>query len=509
MKIYLKLILLLAALGFMACGEDYLEATKPASNLTETEFTSNVTLDDLVRGAYFNLKSPGRHGVIDIPSYRDLSTDILEQKTYSQASVASGFWNVQPLYLRQTDINDIEAVEFPWAGAYQVIYNANTVLEFYANNPPIDDAFAGWVPRIQGESHFLRAFAHYQLATNYAPPYQSAPGAESVILQTESAAAPTDLGGLSTNEEVYTQIVNDLKQAIALLPEEFDINRDPEDYQDRAKRDAARFLLAKVYFLMGSSFWQSGLDGDGGALEQINAIIDGGNYPLFTGDDLNQIFRQNGLGQKVSETVWYAAYYFRNAWRTPTSQRYYSNFTGNQRQRAFAFSKATLAQIGWDDEATAQGDERYNDWFRRFEADGSGLEGADPTFGGEYEDDYNVWCAKFTNRTDNFIVFRSPELYLMRAVIRLADGDLEGATQDVNVTRERAGLTALTNATAEDIEQEWIKEYAFEGRRLFYLQATQQNVGPGDRLGLTEISYDDPSLVRALPRSELTRNPNL
>jgi hypothetical protein len=49
----------------------------------------------------------------------------------------------------------------------------------------------------------------------------------------------------------------------------------------------------------------------------------------------------------------------------------------------------------------------------------------------------------------------------------------------------------------------------FEGRRLFYLQALQLPVPPGDRPGVSPIPYNDPSLVRDLPRAELTRNPIL
>ena len=49
----------------------------------------------------------------------------------------------------------------------------------------------------------------------------------------------------------------------------------------------------------------------------------------------------------------------------------------------------------------------------------------------------------------------------------------------------------------------------FEGRRLFYLQALQEPVPPGDRPNTQPIPYNDPSLVRDLPRAELTRNPLL
>ena len=170
-----------------------------------------------------------------------------------------------------------------------------------------------------------------------------------------------------------------------------------------------------------------------------------------------------------------------------------------------------LGNLGWDDEAVAQQDERYNDWYRRFDRGATDSTRIDPVFSGDYTDPYNVWCSKFTDRTANFIVFRSPELYLMRASIRLAEGDAAGAAADVNVTRTRAGLPELGTVAARDIELEWVKEMGFEGRRLFYLQALQAPVPPGDRVGerANPIPYNDPSLVRDLPRAELTRNPVL
>ncbi|MEM9830527.1 MAG: RagB/SusD family nutrient uptake outer membrane protein [Bacteroidota bacterium] len=483
-----------------ACsGEDFLEEAKPSINAAPETFQTNTALDDLVRGAYFNMKSPGDLGPMDLLIYQTATTDIAELKEF--ANIVSGDRNMLPVYLRQPEINDIRFVEFPWSGAYSMLYNANTVLQFYEENEPPIDGFESWVPRMQGEAYFLRAFAHYLLVTTFSAPYNSDPQAIGIILQTAPAASPTDYQVLATNQEVYDQIIFDLKQAITLLPEEYDPAVHPEDYQDRAKRDAARFLLAKVYFLMGSEFWNSGQDGDGGALEQVNTIINSNRYPLLQSDSLQQIFLAKGLNQKVSETVWYATYYFRNAWRAPRLERMYSNFTGN-RDRGIAVSKTTLEEIGWDDVAVAEQDERYNDWYRRYEA------GEDPAFSAEeYEDPFNVWCAKFTDRTANFVVFRSPELYLMRATIRLAGGDATGATEDLNVTRTRAGLAPLTTATEADVSAEWIKEMGFEGRRLFYLQATQQSIPPGDRTGTQAIPYDDPSLVRDLPRVELVRNP--
>ena len=500
MKKFIYIITAFAAF-FAGCnGEEFLDEAKQDINAVPVEITSNETLDDLVRGAYFNIKSPGLFGPIDLLLFQDMQSDIVEFKEYSRAN--SGKYNAQPVYTRQREVNDLDLVQFPWAGAYTLLFNTNVVIDFLDNNGPIDDQFASWAPRMKGEAYFLRAFAHYLLATSYAPPYSSNPQAPSIILRTKPTNAPTDFKGLSTNEEVYTQIISDLKNAIDLLPEEFDASLHPEDYQDRAKKDAARFLLAKVYFLMGSDYWTSGRDGDGGALEQINAILSTNKYPLYQGEDLGEIFLKKGLNEKVDETVWYLSYYFRNGWRTPRFSVYFSEL--NNRNRSFAMSKATLNELGWNDSTEAKSDQRYTDWHQRFDEGGPD---EDPVFAGQYQDEYNVWNTKFNNNTSNFVVFRSAELYLMRAVIRLNNNDLDGATADINRIRTRAGLESLNTVTADDIDLEWIKEMGFEGRRLFFLQAQQMDIPAGDRAG-GPIPYDDISLVRDYPRVEKTRNPN-
>lgn len=505
MQLFKFVILGSLATYLTACdGEEFLADAEVGSNQAQTEFISNLQLDDVTRGAYFNLKAPGDYGPIDMLMYQDIASDNLELKTYSNNT--SGSRNFAPLYNREPQINDIRWLEWSWAGAYTLIYNTNLVIDYYDDNGPIADELADQVPRIQGECHFLRSFAFYLLSTVYAPPYSSDPNAPSIILRTEPTASPTAFEGRSTNEEVYRQIVADAKRAIELLPEQYDASIHREDYQDRANRDAARFLLAKVYFHMGEEFWTSGFDGDGGAKEQIDALIASGRYPVEPADDLQEyIFGPRGLGQKAAETVWYAAYYFRNGWRAPRFERHYSNFTGGNagQNRGFAMSKATLTELGWTDSLEAQQDQRYTDLYRRYEA------GEDPTYPDVYNDPFNVWSNKFLNLTANFVVFRSPELYLMRSAIELNGGNTDAALDDVNVVRTRAGMPAFTELSLTDIEQEFTKEMGFEGRRLFFLQALQMDIPPGDRDGVGPIPYDDPSLVRELPEVELSRNPAL
>jgi tetratricopeptide (TPR) repeat protein len=348
------------------------------------------------------------------------------------------------------------------------------------------------VPHMLGECYFLRAYNHLQMSLIFAPPFSAAPDAPGIIMRTDVSKGATDYKARSVNRVVYNQIIEDLKKAIELLPAEFD-NSMPPDYMDRAKKGAAQMLLAKVYYIMGSEYWDE-------ALPLINDLISSDRYPLVPGSELASIFNKIGLGQKVSETIFYTTYYFRNAWRTPRYERHFSKLTNNQ-SRNFAFSQTILDQIGWNDSTFAQNDLRYQQWATRIKA------GSDPTYPDLYDRDYYVWMTKFQPHTSNFVLLRSAELYLMRANMLLASNSAQ-ALEDINTLRDRAGLPALSSLTLRDIENEYLKEMAFEqGSRLLFLQANKLDVPPGDRTGQSAIPYDDPTLVWVYPENETARNP--
>lgn len=496
----------------LSCDENaFLEETELPDNQVATNFDSNQELDNILRGGYFNLGAPTNvSSLMTGLTYNDLVADVMELKPFADIALATNSEFITPVYERQVEVNDNIWITQSAEGAYMVINSANTVLDFYRKNPIPEDN-PQWATRIQGEASFLRALGHFQLVSMFAPPFSSDSSAPAIVLRRVKAIDAADLPGLSTVEETYSFIIEDLKRAIELLPESYDPQRDPDWYQDGAKKAAARFLLARVYFQMGSSFWTSGLNNDAGALGQINAIIDSNMYSVDSYSNLQDIYNRKGLGNIAPETVFQVAYYFRNGWRVPKYHFYYGNL--NNRRRGLPFSKSILNRIGWNDESTALQDRRYNDLFIRFDKDGLGVNGSDPLYALNYEDDYNVWCIKNGanngQRQISYVVFRLPELYLMRSVIRLREGDNVGATQDLNVTRLRAGLSALSAVTDSDIEEEWLKELSFEHRRLSYLQATQKDVPPGDRPNFGPVSYDDPSLVRELPLKQITRNPNI
>lgn len=82
------------------------------------------------------------------------------------------------------------------------------------------------------------------------------------------------------------------------------------------------------------------------------------------------------------------------------------------------------------------------------------------------------------NGTDNVIIIRLAELYLIRAEARAAKStpDLTGALADVNVIRARAGLDNSTSADAasilKDVYNERYWEFAHEGHAFFDYKRT-------------------------------------
>lgn len=99
-------------------------------------------------------------------------------------------------------------------------------------------------------------------------------------------------------------------------------------------------------------------------------------------------------------------------------------------------------------------------------------------------------------------MIRLAEIYLNRAEarVRKATSDLTGAAADLNIVRARAGLTATTATTAEElltaIQKERRIELAHEGHRFFDLRRWQL---AKSTLGITETYR----LLWPLPQSEV------
>src|SRR3982751_875094 len=94
-----------------------------------------------------------------------------------------------------------------WQGSYQMINKANMAL-FKA--PGITDNVA-LRDRLVAEAKFLRAWAYFELVSQWGD----------VPLYTTPVERPTDFKDKTTAANIYTQIISDLTDAVAKLPDSY------------------------------------------------------------------------------------------------------------------------------------------------------------------------------------------------------------------------------------------------------------------------------------------------
>ena len=127
-----------------------------------------------------------------------------------------------------------------WQSSYNVVYNANLVLESVNNlatnvSKPVLDV-------LRGQALFFRAFAFWNIAQVYAKPYVASSAAQDLgipLYLSSNVSAITDRGNL---QQTYTRITQDLQDAVSLLG--------TSTIASRPNKAAAYAMLARVYLSM-------------------------------------------------------------------------------------------------------------------------------------------------------------------------------------------------------------------------------------------------------------------
>lgn len=158
-----------------------------------------------------------------------------------------------------------------WTGYYQGIYRANYAIQGIPQIPNMDPALRN---RLVGENQFLRAYFYFFLARAYG----NVP-----LITVPLRPGEYEQPGAS-REQVYAQIVQDLRDAIEVLPVSY-----PASEVGRATRGAAQGLLAQVYLYMGDY---------ANAETYARAVIDSGEYALFP--DYGAFFTREGENSSES-----------------------------------------------------------------------------------------------------------------------------------------------------------------------------------------------------------------
>ncbi|MGS2762637.1 RagB/SusD family nutrient uptake outer membrane protein [Sinomicrobium sp. M5D2P9] len=229
-----KFIIALLTAGIFSTGcESYLEEENNSSLSIETGKSDPETFNQLVASVYEKARETTTKYTADMYYVlEDLGTDVVTRgTTVSGADEINDYVNLNSLNW---------AIGVYWGNQYSIIAAANLAID---NAEEIEGVPADTRTRGIGEVKFFRALSYFNLVENYG-------GVPLVLHQVKTAETEYFRAG---EEEVYTQIIQDLREALD------GVDENPGVY-GRVSKDAVRHLLSKVLLTRGYKSFGSASD---------------------------------------------------------------------------------------------------------------------------------------------------------------------------------------------------------------------------------------------------------
>jgi tetratricopeptide (TPR) repeat protein len=162
-------------------------------------------------------------------------------------------------YIWSPDVNALE----DWKRQYISVFNANTILDNLKNI-----SVAGQEEKansIKGSALFIRAHCFYQLAQLYAPQYDPGTAATDLGIPLRLNSNFNEPSIRSSVKETYVRIIQDLQEALSLLPV-------TPLYKVRPSKPACYALMARVYLQIGN--YAKAKENSDACLQLYNALLD-------------------------------------------------------------------------------------------------------------------------------------------------------------------------------------------------------------------------------------------
>jgi len=426
-------------LFFTAC--DKLLDLEPYQSISEElSLESDANVKSVLKGAYAQFDDPSIYGGCLLRNSELLGAE-------DECMWVGTYSGPRQIYNKQMNSSNEDATA-QWIDSYQVVNIVNNVLSALE---VVDEADRD---RVEGEALFLRSLMFFDLVRYFAQQYQSGSAATQlgipIVLTPTRGIDENSFVSRNSVEEVYNQVIGDLITAASKLPEENDVF---------ATSGAATALLARVYLQKGDY---------ARARDAASIVIESGLYELqpsyadvFNNDD------------NTSEDIFATQI---------TSQDRFSAMTEYFSIPEYGGRDGDIEILEGHLNLYSPGDERLDLFFL-----GNG----------------GMRSGKWNNLYGVVNLIRLPEMYLIRAESNVRLGTTIGAAplSDYNIVHERAGLTAATTVTLEDILYERRLEFSYEGLRIHDQRRLQENVGT--------LPYNDPKLVFPIPFRETEANPGL
>lgn len=441
---YLKSLFMIAFLTLiMTTGcKKYLEIPLPTDKIAgegaySTDRSAGATLNYIFGVMSTNIHFQGPNG---IAYFTGLYTDEL-------VSLNTNYVKDNAFYKNELT----EAYAGPlWTSLYQQIYNANLAIEGISAATTLSKKDQ-WL----GEAYFIRALSYFYLTNYYGD----------VVLATSSNFVVNKDLPRAPKAEVHKLIIADLLKAQSLLSNEYkDAAGGVTDLKGRPNKFAATAFLAREYLYTAD--WTN-------AEIQATNLITSGRYTLLPSADIDKVFLAAS-----AETIFnlVSIDYIKDY------TAYNNNMPATLPYNSLAWNGVVVAmnplliesfETNTTAAATPADDLRKTFWTRASTMSASTTAPVIPAIKRYFPNKYK----SSTIGTENIVLFRLAEQYLIRAEARARLNNLPAAKADLDVIRTRAGLSATAAASQTDLVNAVIKERRVElfaelGNRFFDLKRT-------------------------------------
>lgn len=397
-----------------------------------------------------------------------------------QASLAASYRHIPGMYPTR---------DF-WGQSYKLIYATNLIIE------KIQDGESPMLDQLKGENLYLRAMAHFNLVRLFGRPYAQDGGSSLGVPIKDTPA--DDMPARNTVKEVYDFVIDDLHHAASLMAEAKNSNF--------ASKEVAEALLSRVYLFM---------EDNDNAILYSNKVIDSERYSLAAADVY--VKSPTLVPESNPETIFNIRHTISdNKDKNAVGSLYYND-------------PATLS-TGWGEYYASQ---EYMDLLNQYPEDIRHAFITTHYINGELQyrgtspqhfiNKYN-WQEGIANLSSP-VYLRLAEMYLNRAEANAKLGNDQLAIDDVNLIRQRAGLSGQALYSVENLKgksnvlevvlEERRLELAFEGQRpgdLYRNNLPLVRAYPGlhgtDNFNF-RVEPTDPRVIFYIPERETNVNPNL
>jgi tetratricopeptide (TPR) repeat protein len=553
MKKYIVSLMTAMVLVLGACELD----REPFDSVTSENIKGIAGLESATRGVYSYMKNeyfvkpyhyiPEFGG--DNISLSGTTSDPL-MTLYNYNRIVSGNWHLE-IGL--------------WPYTYQMVVTINRSLEM------AEEGTSAEVDQVLGENYYLRGFLYFNLVQAFGRPYTQSPQTN-LGVPLKLTSDENDFPPRATVEEVYEQVIDDLQKGASLM------NVSKENIY--ATKEAAWALLSRVYLYMED--WEKA---EAYADSVINsnrfALLDnqqlGRYFTMVPEDNSETIFAIRTLKDKDHLGWWSVGSMYANVngigWGEMYASKPYRDLLGKHPEdarHAFVEPQYTEDNKMWflfvedyDDDGITKymfrnrevvddngqwlivkeegDDEIISEDYVQEELNGEGETSYYITWRGEkeyveigrkmemrqgYPKYYVLKCSGQEDQAHLWspVISRLAEMYLNRAEARYHQGNEQGAIDDVNIIRRRAGIPEWTMAGLPDgksvldiVLEERRLELAFEGHRkndIFRKGRTLDRRYPGthDRGASNMVKMmvepTDPAIIQYIPQQEIDRYPS-